>query len=83
MKRIELLIGDHEYRAIQKIFENEKDFKPVDETDQVLIKAMSAIISPKNLIEENVGGEESESLTVKKILEPEDKEITENTKIKL
>ncbi len=83
MKRIELLIGDHEYSAIQKIFENEKDFQPVDETDQILIKAMSAIISPKNLIEENVGGEESESLTVKKILEPEDKEITENTKIKL
>lgn len=83
MKRIELLIGDHEYSAIQRIFENEKDFQPVDETDQILIKAMSAIISPKNLIEENVGGEESESLTVKKILEPEDKEITENTKIKL
>ena len=32
MKRVELLIGDHEYKAIQKIFENEKDFEGKDIT---------------------------------------------------
>lgn len=83
MKRVELLIGDHEYNAIQKIFENEKDFEPIDETDKILIKAMSAIISPNNLVEENVGGKETANTTVKKIVEPDCKEITDNTKIKL
>jgi hypothetical protein len=83
MKRIELLIGDHEYDAIKKIFENEDDFEPIDENDQILIKAMSAIISPNNLMEENVGGEETSEFSVKKIIEPESKDITQNTKIKI
>lgn len=82
MKRVELLIGDHEYNAIQKIFENEKDFEPIDETDKILIKAMSAIISPNNLVEENVGGKETNSFSAKKIIQPESSEITDNTKIK-
>ena len=82
MKRVELLIGDHEYDTIKKIFENEEDFQPIDENDQILIKAMHAIISPNNLIEDNVGGEETSNFSVKKIVEPDSKEITENTKIK-
>ena len=82
MKRIELLIGDHEYDTIKKIFEKEEDFQPIDESDQILIKAMHAIISPNNLVEDNVGGEETSNFSVKKIVEPESKEITEDTKIK-
>tara|TARA_Y100000361_G_scaffold154137_1_gene178357 strand:+ start:9162 stop:9413 length:252 start_codon:yes stop_codon:yes gene_type:complete len=83
MKRVQLLIGDHEYNAIKRIFENEKDFEPIDENDQILIKAMSAIISPNNLMEENIGGEETSEFSVKKIIEPESKDITKNTKIKI
>ena len=81
MKKIELLIGDQEYEMIEKIFEKEKDFEPITETDQVIIKALSAIISPKNLAEENVGGEETSSTTYKKVVEPEDKAIDGGTNI--
>jgi|TARA_B110000305_G_C19391524_1_gene615143 hypothetical protein len=81
MKKIELLIGDHEYDAIKKIFEKEEDFQPIDENDKIIIKAMQAIISPNNLMENNVGGEETSNFSVKKIVEPESKEITKNTKI--
>jgi hypothetical protein len=83
MKLVQLLIGDYEYEIIQKIFENEKDFMPMDEKDKVLIQAMRAIISPNNLVEENIGGEETETLSVKKVVEPENKEIDSNTKIKV
>jgi hypothetical protein len=77
MKRIELLVGDYEYSQIQEIFENEKDFKPVNEKDQVIIKALKEIINESNLKEENVGGEETFSTTVKKINEPENKSLDE------
>jgi hypothetical protein len=83
MKLVQLLIGDYEYEIIQKIFENEKDFMPMDEKDKVLIKAMKAIISPNNLVEENIGGQETEALSVRKVVEPENKEIDSNTKIKV
>jgi hypothetical protein len=83
MKLVQLLIGDYEYEIIQKIFENEKDFMPMDEKDKVLIQAMRAIISPNNLVEEDVGGAETETLSVKKVVEPENKEIDSNTKIKV
>ena len=75
MKEIKLLIGDYEYSQIEEIFKNEPDFKPVSETDNVIIKALSAIISPKNLIEENVGGEETYSTTTIKVEEPENKDL--------
>lgn len=81
MKKIELLIGDQEYEMIEKIFEKEKDFEPITETDQVIIKALSAIISPKNLAEEDVGGKETSSTSVKKIVEPEDKAIDGKTTV--
>ena len=81
MKKIELLIGDHEYELIEQIFEKESDFEPMTETDQVIIKALSAIISPKNLAEENVGGEEVTTTSVKKVAEPEDKSIDVNVPI--
>ena len=77
MKRIELLVGDYEYSQIQEIFENEKDFKPINEKDQVIIKALKEIINENNLKEENVGGEETFSTTVKKINEPENKSLDE------
>jgi hypothetical protein len=83
MKLVQLLIGDYEYEIIQKIFENEKDFMPMDEKDKVLIQAMRAIISPNNLVEEDVGGAETETLSVTKVVEPENKEIDSNTKIKV
>ena len=83
MKKIQLLIGDYEYEAIKEIFQKEEDFQPIDETDKILIKAMSAIISPNNLLESNVGGEETSETTVRKIIEPESKDITQNTKIKI
>ena len=75
MKEVKLLIGDYEYAQIQEIFKEEPDFKPVTETDQVIIKALSAIISPKNLIEEDVGGPETYSTTALKVEEPEDKDL--------
>ena len=75
MKEIKLLIGDYEYSQIEEIFKNEPDFKPVSETDNVIIKALSAIISPKNLIEENVGGPETYSTTILKVEEPENKDL--------
>lgn len=81
MKKIELLIGDHEYELIEQIFEKEPDFTPVTETDQVIIKALSAIISPKNLSEENVGGEEVTTTSYQKVAEPEDKVIDGTTPI--
>ena len=81
MKKIELLIGDHEYKLIEQIFEKEPDFSPVTETDQVIIKALSAIISPKNLSEENVGGEEVTTTSYQKIVEPEDKVIDGTTSV--
>jgi hypothetical protein len=68
MKKIELLIGDYEYSKIQEIFEKEQDFKPIGETDNVIIKALSAIISPNNLIEEDV---DTYSTVIKKVTEPE------------
>ena len=77
MKKIELLVGDYEYSQIQEIFENEKDFKPVNEKDQVIIKALKEIINKNNLKEENVGGEETFTTTVKKINEPENKSLDE------
>ena len=79
MKEIKILIGDYEYAKIEEIFEKEEDFKPTTETDQIIIKALGAIISPKNLVEEDVGGAETEEFTVKKISEPENKEIDSTT----
>lgn len=75
MKLVELLIGDHEYNQIKSLFENEEEFNPMTETDKILIQAMRAIVSPNNLKEENVGGEETESVTVSKVVEPDDKDI--------
>jgi hypothetical protein len=75
MKEVKLLIGDYEYSQIQEIFKEEPDFKPVTETDQVIIKALSAIISPKNLVEEDVGGPETYSTTTLKVEEPENKDL--------
>jgi hypothetical protein len=77
MKKIELLIGDYEYSKIQEVFEKEPDFKPIGETDQIIIKAMASIISPKNLVEEDVGGAETYTQTVRKIKEPESKSLEE------
>ena len=77
MKKIELLIGDYEYSKIQEIFEKEPDFKPIGETDQIIIKALYSIISPNNLAEEDVGGSETFTTTVKKIIEPENKSLEE------
>ncbi len=78
MKKIELLIGDYEYSKIEEIFEQESEFKPVTEADQVIIKALSAIISPNNLVEEDVGGKETYSTIIKKVEEPEEKNLEGN-----
>lgn len=76
MKKVELLIGDFEYGQIKEIFEKEKDFKPINEKDYVIIKALKQIINPNNLVEENVGGEcDTETVTYKKIIEPKDKSL--------
>ena len=83
MKKIELLIGDYEYSKIEEIFEKETDFEPMTETDAVIIKALSAIISPNNLVEEDVGGKDTFSTIVKKVEEPEEKSLEGNVKIKV
>ena len=84
MKKIELLIGDYEYSQIEEIFENEPEFEPLTEKDQIIIEAMKQLINKNNLIEENVGGEETYQTTVKKIVEPESKNLEEgNVEFKL
>jgi hypothetical protein len=83
MKLVQLLIGDYEYEQIKEIFEHEADFKPIDEKDQIIIKTLGAVVSPKNIVEENVGGEETESLTVKKVQEPEGKNLEGNVEFKI
>jgi hypothetical protein len=64
MKEVKLLIGDYEYAAIQEIFEKEKDFKPITDKDIIIVKTLEAVISPNNLMEEDVGGPETESTVV-------------------
>lgn len=85
MKKVELYIGDFEYSQIEEIFENEKDFQPVNEQDFVIVKALKEIINPNNLVEENVDGEkDTETVTYRQINEPEDKSLdTGNVKFKL
>ncbi len=83
MKELKILIGDYEYGMIQEIFEKEDDFEPVTETDAVIVKTLRAIISPKNIVEDNVGGGETAYTTFQKISEPENKEIDANTKIQM
>ena len=85
MKKIELLIGDFEYSQIEEIFENEKDFVPVNEKDFVIIKALKQIINPNNLIEKDVDGKvDTEQVIYKKVKEPEDKSLdTGNVNFKL
>lgn len=77
MKKVELLVGDYEYSQIEEIFENEKDFKPVNEKDQIIIEALKQIINKNNLKEEDVGGKETESTTVYKVKEPKNKSLDE------
>tara|TARA_B100000242_G_scaffold277249_1_gene233761 strand:+ start:471 stop:722 length:252 start_codon:yes stop_codon:yes gene_type:complete len=83
MKKIELLIGDYEYSQIEEIFEQEPDFQPISEKDEIIIKALKQLINKNNLREENVGGEETYETTVKKIIEPEDKSIDGSVEFKL
>ena len=64
MKEIKLLIGDYEYDAIKNIFKKEEDFKPITESDIIIVKTLEAIISPNNLVAEDVGGEETVEDTI-------------------
>ena len=77
MKKIQLLIGDYEYEQIEHIFEKEEDFKPIDEKDKIIITALNQIINKNNLVEENVGGEETSTTTIRKIKEPANKSLNE------
>ena len=83
MKLVELLIGDYEYEKIKGLFDKEEDFNPMTETDQILIQAMKAIVSPKNLQEEDVGGKEETSVVVNKLIEPEEKNLEGNVEFKI
>lgn len=85
MKKIELLIGDFEYKIIQEIFKEEADFKPVNEKDKVIIKALQQIINPNNLIEKDVdANKDTEETHYKKVIEPKDKSLeTGDVKFKL
>ena len=49
MKKIELLVGDYEYSQIEEIFENEPDFEPITEKDQVIIATLKQVINKNNL----------------------------------
>lgn len=82
MKHVQLLIGDHEYEQIKLIFQNESQFKPIDEKDKIIVETLKAVISPKNIVEEDFGGKEVHNISIKKLKEPENKEIDENTSIK-
>ena len=58
--------GDYEYSQIQEIFENEKDFKPVNEKDQVIIKALKEIINESNLKKKMLGAKKHSPQQLKK-----------------
>lgn len=75
MKLVELLIGDYEYKKISELFDSEEEFNPMTEMDKILVQAMKAIVSPNNLKEENVGGAETHSISVSKVVEPEEKNL--------
>ena len=83
MKKVELLVGDYEYSQIEEIFENEPDFEPITEKDQVIIATLKQVINKNNLKEENVGGQETYKTTVKKIIEPENKDLSGDVEFKL
>ena len=83
MKLVQLLIGDYEYEKIQEIFKNEDEFTPITETDKILIQTMRAVISPKNIVENDVLEETAET-SVHKVIEPENKNLEEgNVEFKL
>ena len=77
MKEIKILIGDYEYAEIEEIFKKEENFEPITEKDNIIVKALKAIISPKNLVAEDVGGVETYSTTVKKLKEPANRSLEE------
>ena len=83
MKKIELLVGDYEYSQIEEIFENEPNFEPITEKDKVIITTLKQVINKNNLKEENVGGQETYQTTVKKIIEPENKDLSGDVEFKL
>jgi hypothetical protein len=48
MKSVTIKVGDYDIQTIAKIFENEKDFKPRDPRDELIIEVMRQIVeNPK------------------------------------
>jgi len=48
MKQVTITIGDSDLKDLEKIFENEKEFKPVTPQDHLLIALMKQIVeNPK------------------------------------
>jgi len=45
MKQVTINIGDSDLEDLKKIFENEKDFKPVAPQDYLLIALMKQVIN--------------------------------------
>ena len=78
MKEVKLLVGDYEYEKIGELFEKESEFDPKTEMDQILITTVRAIVSPKNLIAEDVGGPETSTTVYKKMETPEDPSLEGN-----
>jgi len=78
MKEVKLLVGDYEYTKIEELFEKEADFEPKTEMDEILVTTIRAIVSPNNLIAEDVGGPETTNTTFRKLEQPEDSSLEGN-----
>ena len=44
MKSVTIKIGDYDLKTLDKIFENEQDFKPTDPRDELLIAIMKQFL---------------------------------------
>ena len=78
MKEVKLLVGDYEYAKIEELFEKEADFEPKTEMDEILVTTIRAIVSPNNLMAEDVGGPETANTTFHKLEQPEDSSLEGN-----
>ncbi len=57
MKSVTIKIGDYDFEVLEKVFENETDFKPTDPRDVLIIKIMKQVIENPRL---DLGEDKSE-----------------------
>ena len=45
MKSVTIKIGDYDFEVLEKIFENETDFKPTDPRDELIIEIIKQVVN--------------------------------------